>query len=124
MGTASLRPLTILPQICTVRCTKLRKHFCGECMIALSLSRSGALQSFDCALVCSPRGCCVVLAVSYCNTAKCCCLPVLGSIRKLRCLCLLQSFFALLFTVSFRAGRSMIERCLLLIKDWFSVTSV
>jgi len=27
MGTASLRPVTILPQICTVRCTKLRKHF-------------------------------------------------------------------------------------------------
>jgi len=27
MGTAALRPLTILPQICTVQCTKLRKHF-------------------------------------------------------------------------------------------------
>jgi len=27
MRTASLRPLTILPQICTVWCTKLRKHF-------------------------------------------------------------------------------------------------
>jgi len=27
MRTASFRPLTILPQICTVRCTKLRKHF-------------------------------------------------------------------------------------------------
>jgi len=27
MGTASLRPLTILSQICTVRCTKLPKHF-------------------------------------------------------------------------------------------------
>jgi len=27
MGTASLRPLTILPQICTVWCTKLRKRF-------------------------------------------------------------------------------------------------
>jgi len=27
MGTASLLPLTILPQICTVWCTKLRKHF-------------------------------------------------------------------------------------------------
>ena len=26
MRTASLRPLTILPQICTVWCTKLRKH--------------------------------------------------------------------------------------------------
>jgi len=27
MRTASLRPVTILPQICTVWCTKLRKHF-------------------------------------------------------------------------------------------------
>ena len=27
MRTASLRPLTILPQICTVWCTKLRQHF-------------------------------------------------------------------------------------------------
>jgi len=27
MRSASLRPLTILPQICTVWCTKLRKHF-------------------------------------------------------------------------------------------------
>jgi len=27
MRTASLRPLTILPQICVVQCTKLRKHF-------------------------------------------------------------------------------------------------
>jgi len=27
MGSASLRPVTILLQICTVRCTKLRKHF-------------------------------------------------------------------------------------------------
>jgi len=27
MRTASLRPLTILGQICTVWCTKLRKHF-------------------------------------------------------------------------------------------------
>jgi len=26
MRTASLRPLTILPQICAVWCTKLRKH--------------------------------------------------------------------------------------------------
>jgi len=27
MCTASLRPLTVLPQICTVWCTKLRKYF-------------------------------------------------------------------------------------------------
>jgi len=27
MRTASLRPLATLPQICTVWCTKLRKHF-------------------------------------------------------------------------------------------------
>jgi len=27
MRTASLRPATFLLQICTVRCTKLRKHF-------------------------------------------------------------------------------------------------
>jgi len=27
MRTASLRPVTFLPQICTVRCLKLRKHF-------------------------------------------------------------------------------------------------
>jgi len=27
MRTASLRPVTILPQICTIWCTKLRKHF-------------------------------------------------------------------------------------------------
>jgi len=27
MRTASLRPFTILPQICAVWCTKLRKHF-------------------------------------------------------------------------------------------------
>ena len=27
MRTASLRPVTILPQNCTARCTKLRKHF-------------------------------------------------------------------------------------------------
>jgi len=27
MRTASLRPLTILPQICTLWCAKLRKHF-------------------------------------------------------------------------------------------------
>ena len=27
MGTASLRPLTIQPQICTAWCTKLRTHF-------------------------------------------------------------------------------------------------
>jgi len=27
MGTASLRPVTILPQICTLWCTKLQKHF-------------------------------------------------------------------------------------------------
>jgi len=27
MDTTSLRPIIILPQICTVLCTKLRKHF-------------------------------------------------------------------------------------------------
>ena len=48
-----------------------RQH-CGECMITLSLPRSGAchLAIPNCVPV-SPRGCCVVLAVSECNTAKC-----------------------------------------------------
>jgi len=41
-------------------------------MITLSLPRSDAcnLAILNCAL-CSPHGCCVVLAVSECNTAKC-----------------------------------------------------
>ena len=45
---------------------------CGECMITLSLPRSGACNlAILIVHLCSPRGCCVVLAVSECNTAKC-----------------------------------------------------
>ena len=56
--------------------------------------------------LCSPRGCCVVPAVSECNTAKCSFSAVCprGSIWSVTLLCLFQSFIARLFS-------SMIERC-------------
>jgi len=40
-------------------------------MITLSLPRSGACNLAILVPLCSPHGCCVVLAVSECNTAKC-----------------------------------------------------
>ena len=54
--------------------TKIVVAHCGECMIWLPcpchVVAPAILQSLIVPL-CSSRGCCVVLAVSWCNTAKC-----------------------------------------------------
>jgi len=74
---------------------------CGECMITLSLTRSGACNLAILVPLCSPRGCCVVLAVSECNTAKCsfsAVCPPWEAFDQLRCCVCFQSFIARLFS--------------------------
>ena len=52
MRTASLRPVTILPQICTIWCTKLRKHFNAimEVLYCLTVTISFPGDASDCNL--------------------------------------------------------------------------
>jgi len=82
------------------------------------------LQSFDCASVFAPR-----LLCCACSFLLQCCKAFLVQLARPRkhsisYAVFVRSFFAVLFIVSFRAGRSMIERCLQWIKAWFSVNSV
>jgi len=60
VGTASLRPLIIMPQIFTARCTKLRKHFAKKTLqllkcFTVSLLRSACLAMHRIDMFCRPR---------------------------------------------------------------------
>ena len=82
------------------------------------------LQSFDCASVFAPR-----LLCCACSFLLQCCKAFLVQLARPRkhsisYAVFVRSFFAVLFIVSFRAGRSMIEWRLWWIKAWFSADSV
>ena len=72
----------------------LSQYPCGECMITLSLPRSGAcnLAILNCAPVFAPRllRCACGLVMQYCNVFFKCSLPALGSIWSVTLLCLFR----------------------------------
>jgi len=85
-------------------------------MITLSLSRSGARNlAILIVPLCLPRDCCVVLAVSYCNTAKCsfsAACPSWEAFDKLRCCACFRVSLLSCSLYLFVQDAPMIERCL------------